>query len=503
MGSEVLINVGAAETRVAIVLDGRLSELFLERNVDPGASARGRHGHRLLGNIMLGRVQRVLPGMQAAFVDLGLDKAGFLAAREARCLADLPSFAEQHQPCISKCVREGEAIVVQVIKDPISEKGARLSANVTLPGRLVVLVPNHSGVALSRRIEDEAERARLMKVVQDIAESDPRAAKGAGYIVRTAALSATAEDIAADIARLGDDWRTIQARRNMAKLPATIYHDLDPVERTLRDGVDGDTTRILIDDPDAYAQARAYAVRAMPEALPKIEMFKGPGEIFDLFNIEAELETLLSPRVKLPSGGWITLETTEALTAVDVNSGSYTDATGLEQTSLRTNLEAAAELGWQLRLRGIGGLIVIDFIHLNEPENIQQLLDVLTLGVARDRVPTQILPMSAFGLVEMTRKRVREPLRKLLTETCNPCDGHGRIKTVVTVAGELMRRVEREAKARPGMKLVAYASPEVIRWVEAQGEGIIEHLRRRAAAGVRFEKRADFERNRFDVGADV
>jgi len=241
----------------------------------------------------------------------------------------------------------------------------------------------------------------------------------------------------------------------------------------------------------------------MPEALPKIELFKGPGEIFDLYNIEAGIEALLLPRVKLPSGGWITLETTEALTAVDVNSGSYTDATGLEQTSLKTNLEAAAELGWQLRLRGIGGLIVIDFIHLNEADNIQQLLDVLTTSVARDRVPTQILPMSAFGLVEMTRKRVREPLSKLLTEMCHPCAGHGRIKTVVTVAGELMRRIEREAKARPGTKLAAYASPEVVRWIEAQGEGIIQHLRQRAAAGVRFEPRADFERNRFDVGADA
>jgi ribonuclease G len=501
MASEVLINVGAAETRVAIVLDGRLSELFLERNVDPGATARGRHGHRLLGNIMLGRVQRVLPGMQAAFIDLGLDKAGFLAAREARCLADLPSFAE-HQPCISKCVREGEAIVVQVIKDPIGEKGARLSANVTLPGRLVVLVPNQSGVALSRRIEDEAERTRLMQVVENIAANDPRAAQGAGYIVRTAALSSTAEDIAADIARLGDEWRTIQARRNMAKLPATIYHDLDPVERTLRDGVDAETARIVIDDADAYAQARAYAVRAMPEALPKIELFKGPGEIFDQYNIEGALEALLRPRVKLPSGGWITLETTEALTAIDVNSGSYTAATGLEETSLKTNLEAATELGWQLRLRGIGGLIVIDFIHLNEPDNIQQLLDVLTASVARDRVPTQILPMSAFGLVEMTRKRVREPLAKLLTEVCDPCDGHGRIKTVVTVAGELMRRVEREAKARPGTKLAAFASPEVVRWIEAQGPDLVESLRRRAAAGVRFEPRADFERERFDVGVD-
>jgi len=501
MASEVLINVGPAETRVAFVEDARLSEIFLERTIELGEGARaGRHGHRLLGNIMLGRVQRVLPGMQAAFVDLGLEKAGFLAAREARCLADLPSFMDQ--PCITRCVREGEAVVVQVIKDPISDKGARLSANVTLPGRLVVLVPNQSGVALSRRIEDEAERGRLTEIVSDITVNDSRAASGAGYIVRTAALSATKEDIASDIARLGDEWRTIQARRAMAKIPATLYHDLDPVERTMRDGVDDDTTRVLVDNADAVAQARAYAARAMPEALDKIELYKGPGGLFDLYSIEGEIETQLAPRVRLPSGGWITLETTEALTSVDVNSGSYTEATGLEQTSLKTNLEAAAEIGRQLRLRGIGGLIVIDFIHLNEPENIAQVLTVLTESVAKDRTPTQILPMSAFGLVEMTRKRVREPLAKLFTEVCDPCRGQGRVKTVVSVAADLLRRIAREAKARPGIKLVAYAAPDVVRWIEGQGEDLAQVMRKYAPAGLRYSARADFHRPQYDVGAD-
>ncbi|MBP6014541.1 MAG: Rne/Rng family ribonuclease [Alphaproteobacteria bacterium] len=498
MATEVLINVGPAETRVAFVDEARLSELFIERTAE--GAREGRHGHRLLGNIMLGRVQRVLPGMQAAFVDLGLEKAGFLAAREARCLADLPSFMDQ--PCITKCVREGEAVLVQVIKDPISEKGARLSANVTIAGRLVVLVPNQSGVALSRRIEDENERKRLTELMTDVATNDPRAAAGAGYIVRTAALSATRDDIASDIARLGDEWRIIQARRNMAKVPATLYHDLDPVERTMRDGVDNETSRVLIDNAEAVAQARAYCARTMPEAVDKIQLFNGPGELFDQYSIEGEIECLLQPRVRLPSGGWITLETTEALTSIDVNSGSYTEATGLEQTSLRTNLEAAAEIGRQLRLRGIGGLIVIDFIHLNEPENIGQVLTVLASSVSKDRTPTQILPMSEFGLVEMTRKRVREPLAKLFSEVCDPCHGHGRIRTVVTVAAELLRRVAREAKARPGTKLVAYAAPEVVRWIEAQGEDMKQTLRRYAGAGLRLEARANFARAQFDVGAD-
>ncbi|MEQ1755558.1 MAG: Rne/Rng family ribonuclease [Micropepsaceae bacterium] len=501
MASEILINVGPAETRVAFIEDSRLDEVFFERTfaVDEHQHS-GRSGHRMLGNIMLGRVQRVLPGMQAAFVDLGLDRAGFLAAREARCLADLPSFLDQ--PCISKCVREGDAVLVQVIKDPISEKGARLSANVTLAGRLVVLVPNQTGVALSRRIEDEAERKRLTQIVNAIIESDLRVPAGAGFIVRTAALMATMEDIAADIARLGEEWQTILARKRMAKVPATIYHDLDPVERTLRDGVDEETTRIVIDDASAVARARAYAERLMPEVVSRIQLFNGPGQLFDEYNIEGEIEALLHTRVRLPSGGWITLEGTEALTSIDVNSGSYTEATGLEETSLRTNLEASAEIGRQLRLRGIGGLIVIDYIHLNEPEHIGQVLTVLADSVSKDRTPTQILPMSAFGLVEMTRKRVREPVAKLFTEHCDPCQGHGRLKTVVTVAAELLRRVAREGKARPGTKLVAYASPEIVRWIEGQGTEFVQSLRKYAPAGLRFESRASFKRDQFDVGAD-
>jgi ribonuclease G len=502
MASEILINVSPAETRIAFVEQSRLSEVFFERTfADDEGQRSGRSGHRMLGNIMLGRVQRVLPGMQAAFVDLGLERAGFLAAREARCLADLPSFLDQ--PCITKCVREGDTVLVQVIKDPISEKGARLSANVTLAGRLVVMVPNQSGVALSRRIEDEGERRRLTAIINAIIAADPRVPSGAGFIVRTAALMATREDIASDIARLGEEWQSILGRKRMAKVPATVYHDLDPVERTMRDGVDEDTVRIVVDDADAAARARAYAQRAMPHALSKIQVHNGPGAIFDEYNIEAEIEALLQPRVRLPSGGWITLEGTEALTSVDVNSGSYTEATGLEETSLRTNLEAAAETGRQLRLRGIGGLIVIDFIHLNEPEHIAQVLTVLADSVSRDRTPTQILPMSAFGLVEMTRKRVREPMAKLFTEHCDPCQGHGRLKTVVTVAAELLRRIQREGRARPGTRLVAYAAPEIVRWIEGQGGEFMQHLRKYAPAGLRFEARPTFRRPQFDVGADA
>ena len=507
MEKEVLINAGAGEIRVAIVEDGRLQELFLERIIgldDAPAKKRseGRHGHSLIGNIILGRVQRVLPGMQAAFVDVGLERAGFLGAREARCLADLPGFDEERAPKISDCVREGEEIVVQVVKDPIGEKGARLSANVTVPGRLLVMVPNQPGVALSRRIEDEAERARLTALTENmIAEANGAIVPGAGFILRSAAIGCELRDIREDAERLAEAWRPVMARRQAARAPATLYHDLDPIEKTMRDEIDAQTGRVLIDDAQSFEAARAYCKRAMPEAEDKIELFQGPGMLFDLYDLEDEIERLVSPRVPLPSGGWITIEGTEALTAIDVNSGSYTAATGLEETSLYINLEAAEEIGRQLRLRGIGGLIVIDFIHLNEPANIERVLDVLATSLARDRTPTQISPMSEFGLVEITRKRIRDPLFKLMTECCRPCEASGRVRTRESVALEVIRRVEREAAAAPGKPITVRAAPEIVRWLEAHGDDVRPALARRGAPRVAFEARPEFTREGFDVGS--
>ncbi len=507
MSKEVLINAGAGEIRVAIVEDGRLQELFLERTIglDDGAVKRaradGRSGHSLIGNIILGRVQRVLPGMQAAFVDIGLDRSGFLGAREARCLADLPGFDEERAPKIGDCVREGEEIVVQVVKDPIGEKGARLSANVTIPGRLLVLVPNQPGIALSRRIEDEGERARLAVLgEQMVAEANGAAVPGAGYIVRSAGIGATLADFREDAERLAEAWRPVMAGRQGARAPATLYHDLDPVERTMRDEVDAQTSRVLIDDSQAFEAARAYCRRAMPEGESKIEMFAGPGVLFDIYNLEEDIEQLLSPRVPLPSGGWITIEGTEALTAIDVNSGSFTAATGLEETSLKVNLEAADEIGRQLCLRGIGGLIVIDFIHVTEPDNIQRILDVLAASLAKDRTPTQISPMSEFGLVEITRKRIRDPLIKLMTECCRPCHATGRTRTRDSVAMEVLRSVERQASSAPGKAVHVRAAPEIVDWLMRHDDEIRPALARRGAARVSFEKREEYAREGFDVG---
>src|SRR5258705_9069799 len=391
MAKDVLINAGAGEVRVAVMEDGVLDQLWLERTIGfeeiPGRkrSSAAAGSRSIVGDIILGRVQRVLPAMQAAFVNVGLDRAGFLAAREARprtaIFRDDPYTDEDRQLRISDFVREGEEILVQVVKDPIAEKGARLSANITIPGRLLILVANSPGVALSRRIEEETERARLTGVVQGFAcDKTGGLIAEAGYILRTAAIGASDAELREDAIRLCTAWRDIAAHRKAAASPATLHMDLGPIERALRDEVDTSVGRVLIDDRQAIAAAHAYAARAMPELRQRIEFHDSRTPLFEGWGIEDEIALLVQPRVPLPSGGWITIEATEALTAIDVNSGSYIEAVGLEETSLKVNLEAADAIGRQLRLRGIGGLIVIDFIHLSEAVNVARLLDSLKTG---------------------------------------------------------------------------------------------------------------------------
>ena len=533
MKKEILVNAGAGEIRTAVVEDGRLQEFFIERTLGLGDGAARRSGglsaQSLIGNIVLGRVQRVLPGMQAAFVDIGLNRAGFLGAREARCLADIPGFEwsnglrasatrtadpvvqvrtvaqngpDERAPRIGDCVREGDEVMVQVVKDPIGDKGARLSANVTVPGRLLVLVPHQQGVALSRRIDDEAERARLISLCEQmLAENRGRLASGAGYIVRSAAIGAELSDLREDAERLADTWTPVADKRSRARAPALLHRDLGPIERIMRDEVDAATVRVIVDDAEALAEARAYCRRAMPHAEEKLELFEAPGLLFDSHGLEDEIERLLHARVPLASGGWITIEGTEALTAIDVNSGSFTESTGLEETSLRVNLEAAEEIGRQLRLRGIGGLIVVDFIHVSEGANVERILDALAQSLARDRTPTQISAMSEFGLVEITRKRTRDPLARMMTESCRACRGRGRTRSCESVAMEILRAAEREAQSAPGRPVHIRAAPEVIYWLDSQRPELHAALARRRVPRVIFEPRSEFAREGFDVSA--
>jgi ribonuclease G len=480
MVAEILINAGAGEVRIAHLCHGRLQDFRIDRIIGDDDGPRQCHSH--IGDIMLGRVQRVMAGMQAAFVDVGLERAGFLGLREARMLARTPC----DDAVISDYVREGEAILVQVIKDPIGEKGARLSAGITLPGRLLVMTPGQEGVALSRRIEDETQRnASFALGEQLLADTDCDLIKGAGFILRTAAQDACLDDLRLDALALADIWRGIQERRTSAKPPMTLYRDLGPIERAMRDVVRGDVTRVLIDDAAAAEVARSYCRKAMPGAEASIELTGR--DLFDRYGLEDEIAALFEPKINLPSGGWITIETTEALTAVDVNSGRFLQSGGLEETSLTVNLEAAAEIGRQLRLRGIGGLIVVDFIHLSQSANAERVLEALRYGLSFDRAPVQISPMTEFGIVAITRKRLREPLVRRTSLPCAACDGRGRARSAEGRALEVLRQVEREAAANPGAELVVRVAPDVAVWLERHAEAVTRGLARRGAGRVRFE----------------
>jgi ribonuclease G len=502
MSDEILINVGIGETRVALVDDGMLRDLVIERSVDDsahGPCSGGTTGASLVGNLMIGRVERVLPGMQAAFVDIGLPRSGFLGVREAQCLCELMGLRDAGKmPRINDCVREGEKVLVQVLKDPIGDKGPRLSANVTIPGRLLVLVPHQPGVALSRRIEDEADRARLTELVErvgaDVAASETSDdLTKAGWIVRTAALQADAAAVERDARHVLETWREVKERAKGMNGPATVFKELGPVQRVLRDHLNEDTKSVLIDDADAYVKARAYCDAVMPGYADRLKHHTSRKPLFAEHGVEAEIETALSSRVDLPSGGWITVERTEALTAVDVNSGSFTASTNLEQTSHRINMEAADAIASQVRLRGVGGLVIIDFIHLAEDAHKEEVVARLEAGFEGDRTPTQILPMTEFSTVEMTRKRVREPLDRLLLEPVRR-DAN---KTRATVAYEALRAAEAAAVENPGQPLSLRTAPDIVTWLDESG--LMPQLRARLGVEVTLTPVEGARRHHIDV----
>ncbi|HUO99404.1 MAG TPA: Rne/Rng family ribonuclease [Rhizomicrobium sp.] len=479
MSQEIFINVGVAEVRVAVVTEHELQALSSTRILG------GEAATTLVGDIVLGRVVRVVPAVQAAFVEIGHERAGFLGAREARVL----QLHAPGEPSIGELVHEGEKVLVQIVKDPIGDKGARLTAAVTTPGRYCVLTPYQVGAALSRRIEDEAERRRLSAMAEEIL-----AGSGCGCILRTAAIGITAAELRDDLDRLRLEWEATVAAAGVSDAPATLHRDLGPIERALRDMVHDDTRKILIDEPRALERARDYCRRAMPHVENRLSLFCGPGGLFD--DLESDIDGLMQPRVRLACGGWITFEATEALTAVDVNSGSFSRSSALEDTGLTVNLEAATEIGRQVRLRGVGGLIVIDFIHMREPEHVAAVLEALSQGLSRDSTPFNIGPLTSFGLIEVTRKRVREPLVDHWSEPCPQCGGLGHVRRVEAAAMEAIRRIERAARAAPGKPLELHAAPEVVRWLDE--EGAIAALARSLRLEIIAE--ASFPRERFEVG---
>ena len=485
MSREILVNVNPREIRAAVVENGATLELFIER-----ASRNG-----IVGNLYKGRVSRVLPGMQAAFVDIGLERTAFLHAADiARAV---PAEAEGAAPPvqdIGQLVREGDDILVQVIKEPLGTKGARLSTFISLPSRFVVYMPHSSGVGVSARIEEPAERERLREAVRAAAATGP-----GGWIVRTAGGQAPLEALRADMLFLERLWAHVLAQRASAGSASLVHGDLTLALRVLRDELSADVRRVLVDSPVEQARMQAFAETYMPEAADRIEYYAGPRPLFDLHGIEEEIARALERKVDLKSGGYIVFDQTEALTTIDVNTGGYVGHRNLEETIFRTNLEAAVAIARQLRLRNLGGIIIVDFIDMEDLAHREQVLAALQGALAGDRAQSHIAPISSLGLVEMTRKRTRESLEHVLCEPCQSCNGRGYRKSVETVCYEIYREALRQARQFRIEQLLILAHPEVTERLLDEEAPLLAELEAQVRRPIRLQAEALYGIEHFDI----
>jgi ribonuclease G len=444
MNEEILINVTPQETRVAVIQQGAAQELHVERTT----------GRGLVGNIYLGVVSRVLPGMQSAFIQIGLDRAAFLHVAD---IWEQRQNAEPTKP-IEKLLHEGEKLLVQVIKDPIGTKGARLSTQASIAGRLLVYLPQEFHIGISQRIEDEAERAHLRERLQQLL---PAEAKG-GFIIRTMAETATDKEMLSDIEYLRRIWSGIQEKAKIVSAPELLYQDLNLSLRVLRDIANEDTDRILVDSRETYQKLHAFAQDYTLNFLERIQLYSGERPLFDLYGIEDEIERALARRVPLKSGGYVIIDQTEALTTIDVNTGGFVGGRSFDDTIFKTNLEAAHVIARQLRLRNLGGIIIVDFIDMENEAHRESVLMEFKKALSLDRTRVTVSGLSSLGLVEMTRKRTRESLAHTLCEPCPMCQGRGEVKTAQTVCYEILREIVREARQFDAREFRILASQAVI-----------------------------------------
>ncbi|HUG79929.1 MAG TPA: ribonuclease G [Burkholderiales bacterium] len=445
MSEEILINVTPQETRVAIAGAGVVQELLIERSASRG----------LVGNIYMGRVARVLPGMQSAFVEIGLERAAFLHVAD---IWEHRKQAEDASRPIEKILAEGQPLLVQVVKDPIGSKGARLSTQISVAGRLLVYLPHDPHIGISQRIEDENGRALLRERLKELLPPE----ETGGFIVRTLAEAAGEDELRADLGYLRHLWGVIRERSLGAEPPQLVYQDLSLAQRVLRDMVTAHTARVVVDSRENYQKLAAFAERYMPQLRGRLEHYSGERPLFDLYNVEAEIERALSRRVDLKSGGTLIIDQTEAMTTIDVNTGGFVGSRNFDDTVFKTNLEAAQAIARQLRLRNLGGIIIVDFIDMQSEEHRAAVLDELKRALARDRTRMTVNGFTALGLVEMTRKRTRESLAHVLCEPCPTCDGRGAVKTAYTVCYEILREILREARAFNAREYRVLASQPVI-----------------------------------------
>jgi ribonuclease G len=489
VSEEILINVTPRETRVALVENGMLQELHVER-----ASRRG-----YVGNVYKGKVSRVMPGMQAAFVEIGLERAAFLHASDIvrphlALLADNGDHTPQPTPPINELLRDGQEIVVQVVKDPIGSKGARLTTHLSIPSRYLVLLPYSTVLGVSVRIEDETERMRLKEILAESIGENPL-----GYIVRTNAEGQTAEALAEDIDYLGKLWKALCARMIDARVGTRIYEDLPLAVRALRDLMHPTIEKVRIDSRETFERAQNFTTQFMPDLAERLEHYTGARPIFDLYGIEDEIQRALKKEVPLKSGGYLIVDQTEAMTTIDVNTGSFLGSRNLEETVYRTNLEAAQSAARHLRLRNLGGIIIIDFIDMVDEEHKRQVIRQLEKSLLRDHAKTTVYDMSPLGLVEMTRKRTTESLERQLCEPCHACSGRGTVKTAETVTYEIFREITRAVRQFDAQKLLVLAATAVVTRILEEESAAVAELEEFIGKTIRFQPEENYSQEQYDV----
>ena len=498
MNQKMLIESGPHETRVAILEQDRLAELFIDRHQQLG----------VVGNIYLGRVNRVLPGMQAAFVDVGLDRDAFLYVSEVvepLKVDDLHSEEDDEddpdpleedsgeRPSIDQLLKPGQEVMVQVLKDALPNKGARVSTQVTLPGRSLVLLPNMAHLGVSRRIEDEDERERLRLLLEDLQPDS------AGLIVRTAGEGGERSDFENDLAYLSQLWERIHRRSEKTSAPTLLHRDLDLALRVVRDYLSTEFSVIWVDGEETYERVVDFVDQVQPSMLNRVKLFQQDDALFERFEVDREIEAALKTKVWLKSGGHIVIHPTEALVAIDVNTGRYVGVHNLEDTVLTTNLEAVKEIVRQIRLRNLGGIIVIDLIDMVEPAHREQVFEALAAEMAKDRAKNKVLNISEFGLVEITRKRTRPSLERSLTQPCPYCRGTRRIKSLTTICLDLRRQLLRHRHRYNNREILLRVHPDVAEALQRQNQPVLRELEKELSADILLQSDAGLHHERYDI----
>lgn len=490
MPNALVLNCSPHEVRVALLQDGRVAEIYVERRADAS----------LVGNIYKGRVIRVLPGMQAAFVDIGLERAAFLYVADViepkRYASSTSTVSEARTDLsgrpIQSLLQEGQEIMVQVAKEPIGTKGARVTTHISVAGRHLVFMPTVDHIGISRRITDEEERRRLREILETLVPH------GGGFVARTAAEGRTSDELQADLDFLRQVWNDILTRMEAGGAPATLHEDLDLVLRSVRDLVTPELEKIIVDDENEYERLARFMRRFMPRYVDRVQHHDNGDAIFDTYGVELEINRALGRKVWLKSGGYLIIDQTEALTAVDVNTGRYVGKRNLEETITKTNLEAIDEIVAQLRLRNIGGIIIIDFIDMEKEHNREQVYSTLAEALLTDRSKTNIQKISELGLVEMTRKRVRESLLRSTSEPCFYCEGSGMLKGRVTVAYEAYREMVREADGMHGSAVTLAVHPRVAEVLAKAEKSMLEELCVRTGKHIHVEAHPEFHLERYE-----